>query len=143
MSDEKIPQDEAQQYDSPSSTLSSGFGDNGGFHHEDNLPEVRPDNSPQALSPPEALFKKHYFEEQEPKFPVVYDDTPKTAVFAEISPWESPVTPAERAPEAKDKKICGIQRRQFFITIVVLLVITTIAVGAGVGLTIGAKKTAG
>src|SRR5882724_11392151 len=137
MDNRKPDEDNYHQYATPTSTLSSGYGNYyGGFRHEDNLPEVRTDNSPQALSNPEAEFKRKYFEESEPKYPVIYDDAPKTIVLAEGPlPSDSPTTTAvERSPEegeppVEERKICGLKRRMFFIILMVILVIIAIAVG--------------
>jgi hypothetical protein len=142
MNDQKLGQDHHHHYDSPDSTLSSGYGDYyGGFHQEENLPEVRVDNSPQALSNPEAQFKRQYFEEQEPKYPVILDNAPKVFLPAESLSSGAPATTAvEPAPEAQERRILGLKRRIFFIVLVVILVIIAIAVGGGVGGAISAKS---
>jgi hypothetical protein len=147
MNSQKPDEDNYHQYATPTSTLSSGYGNYyGGFRHEDNLPEVRADNSPQALSNPEAEFKRKYFEEQEPKYPVIYDDAPKTIILAEDSlPSPSPATmaveraPEEGAPPVEERKIFGLKRR-LFIILVVILVIISIAVGGGVGGAMASKS---
>ncbi|KAE9368823.1 hypothetical protein N431DRAFT_561161 [Stipitochalara longipes BDJ] len=145
MSSKKLNEDSYHHYATPTSTLSSGYGNyGGGFVHEDNLPEVRIDNSPQALSNPEAEFKRKYFEESEPKYPAIYDNAPKTVVLEEVSPPSAPTTTAgERAPQqtlAENRKILGLKRRVFFILLVVVLVIIAISVGAGVGTAMSSKS---
>jgi hypothetical protein len=148
MNSQKLEEDNYHQYATPTSTLSSGFGNyDVGFRHEDNLPEVRADNSPQALSNPEAEFKRGYFEEQDPKYPVIYDEAPKAIVLPEDSPQSTstatePVerTPEEEAPFVEERKICGLKRRMFFIILVMILVIIAIAVGGGVGGAMASKS---
>jgi len=146
MSSMKLDEDNHHQYTTPTSTLSSGFGNYyGGFIQEDNLPEVRIDSSPQALSRPEADFRRNYFEEREPKLPAVYDDTPKTIVLEEESaPSASPTTnEGERVPEetpSEKRKIFGLRLRAFVILLVVILVTIAIAVGAGVGVKLSSKS---
>jgi hypothetical protein len=148
MNSQKPDEDSYHQYATPTSTLSSGYGNYyGDFRHEDNLPEVRVDNSPQVLSNPEVEFKRKYFEEQEPKYPVIYDDAPKTIVLAEETPPSAlpDTTAVERAPEAggppvEEKKIWGLKRRMFFIILAVILVVVAIAVGGGVGGAMASKS---
>lgn len=149
MDNRKLEEDNYNQYTTPTSTLSSGFGNYyGGFRHEDNLPEVSVDQSPQALSNPEAEFKRKYFEESEPKYPVIYDHAPKAIVLENSIPSASPTmttTAVERAPDSEqspveERKICGLKRRMFFIVLVVVLVIIAIAVGGGVGGAMSSKS---
>jgi hypothetical protein len=148
MDSQKPDEDSYHQYATPTSTLSSGYGNYyGGLRHEDNLPEVRADNSPQVLSNSEVEFKRKYFEEQEPKYPVIYDDTPKTIVLAEEAPPSAlPATTAvESAPEAggppvEEKKIWGLKRRMFFVILAAILVVIAIAVGGGVGGAMASKS---
>jgi hypothetical protein len=151
MDNRKLEEENYHQYATPTSTLSSGFGNYyGGFRQEDNLPEVSVDQSPQALSNPEAEFKRKYFEESEPKYPVIYDDAPKTIVLEDSISSTSPTattttTAVERAPEAEqssvdERKICGLKRRMFFTILVVVLVIIAIAVGGGVGGAMSSKS---
>ena len=47
-----------------------------GLPPDENLPEVVPDSSPQAISDVEAQYKQREFDDND-KFPVQYDDTPK------------------------------------------------------------------
>jgi hypothetical protein len=146
MSSKKLDEDNYHQNATPTSTLSSGYGLYfGGSVHDDDLPEVRIDNSPQAISSPEANFKRKYFEESEPKYPAIYDDTPKTVVVEEESfPSTSPTTTAgDRVPQknpVENRKILGLQRKIFFILLVIVLVVIAIAVGAGVETAMSSKS---
>jgi hypothetical protein len=143
MNDQKLDQDNYHQHASPDSTLSSGYGDYyGGFHHEETLPEVRPDNSPQALSNAEAQLNRRFFEDQEPKYPVILDDAPKVFLPEDSIPSGSPtIRAANPASETEEKRIFGLKRRIFFIiVVVVLVVIIAIAVGGGVGGAMASKS---
>jgi hypothetical protein len=142
MNNQKLDQDNYHQYASPGSTLSSGFGEYyGGFYHEDTLPEVRADNSPQALSNAEAQLNRRYFEDQEPKYPVVLDDAPKVFLPEDSFPSGSPTTSAANpAPETEVRRIFGLKKRTFFIMLVVLIVFIAIAVGGGVGGAVASKS---
>ena len=122
----------------------------GGFPQGDeNLPEVRIDTSPQALSHLEAEYKRRHLEEREPKYPVIYDNSPKTVVLAEGSLPSESVTAGEREqalgaeePPAKNGKICGLTRRVFFIVLVVLVIIAA-GVGGGVGGAVSSSRSKG
>jgi hypothetical protein len=112
---------------------------NGGFPHDDGLPEVRVDNSPQALSNLEAEYKWRHFEEHEPKYPVVYDDSLKTAIPAPVLPCQS-VAAAEQTPTAteplppQENRIFGLKRKIFFLVLAILVILIIAAgVGGGVG----------
>jgi hypothetical protein len=142
MNHQKLDQDNYHQYASPDSTLSSGYGDYyGGFHHEETLPEVRPDNSPQALSNAEAQLNRRFFEDQEPKYPVILDDAPKVFLPEDSIPSGSPtISAANPAPETEEKRIFGLKRRIFFMILVVIVVIIAIAVGGGVGGAMASKS---
>jgi hypothetical protein len=142
MNNQHLDEDNDRKYGSATSTLSSGYGQvYGGFPQGDeNLPEVRIDTSPQALSHLEAEYKRRHLEEHEPKYPVIYDNAPKTVVPAEGSLPSESVTAGEReqapsaeGPPAKNGKICGLTRRMFFIVLAILLVIIAAGVGGGVG----------
>jgi hypothetical protein len=142
MNDHKLDQDNYHQYASPDSTLSSGYGEYyGGFHHEETLPEVRADNSPQALSNAEAQLSRRFFEDQEPKYPVILDDAPKVFLSDDSFPSGSPtISTANPAPETKEKRIFGVRRGIFFSILVALFVIIVIAVGGGIGGAIASKS---
>lgn len=136
-----------QKYSTPTSTLSSGYGQvYGGFPQGDeNLPEVGIDTSPQALSNLEAEYKRRHLEEREPKYPVIYDNAVVPAegslppVSATAREWEQ--APSAEEPPEKTGKICGLTRRMFFIALVALLVIIAAAVGGGVGGTVSSSRS--
>lgn len=142
MNDHKLDQDNYHQYASPDSTLSSGYGEYyGGFHHEETLPEVRADNSPQALSNTEAQLNRRFFEDQEPKYPVILDDAPKVFHSDDSFTSGSPtIITANPAPETKEKRIFGVRRGIFFSILVALVVIIVIAVGGGIGGAMASKS---
>ncbi|CZR67097.1 uncharacterized protein PAC_16996 [Phialocephala subalpina] len=152
MNNKNLDEHNDQKYGSPTSTLSDGYGQvYGSFPQGDeNLPEVRIDTSPQALSNLEAEYKRRHLEEREPKYPVIYDNAPETVVPAERSLPPESVTAGEREqeqvpsaeePPAKKGKICGLTRRMFFIVLVALLVIIAAAVGGGVGGTVSSSRS--
>jgi len=146
MSSKKLDEDNYHENATPTSTPSSGYGHYfGGFVHEDDLPEVRIDNSPQALSISETNVKMKFFEESEPKYPAIYDDTPKTVIVDEgSSSSASPTTTAgDGVPQknpVENRKILGLQRKIFFILLVIVLAFIAIAVGAGVGTATSSKS---
>jgi hypothetical protein len=122
---------------------------NGGFPYDDGLPEVRVDNSPQALSNLEAEYKWRHFEEREPKYPVVYDDTLKTAIPAQTSLQYEPAAAAEQTPGAaepltptQEKTIFGLKRKIFFLVLATLIILIIVAgVGGGVGGSVSHSKS--
>lgn len=127
---------------------------------DENLPEVVPDQSPQALPKEAALQYETQLGEKDPKYPVLLDDAPKlpseyaptpavaaatipSSVSPNTIPWEtrSPET-AEQGlagrsppdpPVADEKKILGLKKKAFFIVVVVVLVILAAALGGGLG----------
>ncbi|PMD61763.1 uncharacterized protein K444DRAFT_662754 [Hyaloscypha bicolor E] len=133
MNSQKPDEDSYHQYATPTSTLSSGYGNYyGGFRHEDDLPE----NSKGSIS-----------KSKNPNIPLYTTIHPKP-LFLPRSPPPSalPATTAvERAPEAgrppvEEKKIWGLKRRMFFIILAVILVVVAIAVGGGVGGAMASKS---
>jgi len=116
---------------------------------DENLPEVVPDTSPQALerNPNQA--------DERDKYPVYYDNAPKipneayqhydpnsypaTAMSPDGSiPWEHVSTTAEETAAGDhgnypQHRICGLRRRAFYIILALTLVIIAVAVGGGVG----------
>jgi hypothetical protein len=103
------------------------------------------DNSPQALSISEAGVKRKFFEESEPKYPAIYDDTPKTVIVDEGSSSSAypTTTTGDGVPQkspVENRKILGLQRKIFFILLVIVLAFIAIAVGAGVGTATSSKS---
>jgi hypothetical protein len=163
MDSQNPDEDKDQKYGSPTSTLSSGWGDVYGNFPQggETSPEVMIDSSPLALSALEAAYKRRHLEERDPKYPVICDDIPKI-----VAPPETPIqsetttaeehtpgaeehtpgaeehTPAAEEQPVKDGKICGLTRKMFSITLaVVLVVIIAAAVGGGVGGSAASSKS--
>jgi len=91
---------------------------------DENLPEVVPDASPQALSYAEAN-QRGFLEESNAKYTVVHDAAPKYS------------NTSAGGHEKDERRTCGMKRRTFFVVLAaLLLLITGAAVGGGVG---GAK----
>jgi len=136
-----------------------------GHPPDENLPEVAPDQSPQALSPQESYLRQGQFRDQHAKYPVYVEDSPKfstidpkpgTAFSHEdvVSPeyevpWES--RPADGSLSAgdrgvvtdekgRDRAICGLRRNLFWLLLAAVLVIIVASVGGGVGGGIAAAK---
>ncbi|KAL2753016.1 hypothetical protein ACRALDRAFT_1078027 [Sodiomyces alcalophilus JCM 7366] len=119
--------------------------------HDENLPEVVPDMSPQALSQAE-LYARHGLEGGEGKYPYTHHDGIEHVppgdgwdvhkeVVSPLSP--DPHTPVGGAasagfPPPPTPRICGVKRKTFWILLAVAgVVIIAVAVGAGVGATRG------
>lgn len=125
---------------------------------DENLPEVVPDFSPQALSKDAAAQHLDQFTERDPKYPVILDDTPKlakeddgspvVAPAAAVSPettlpWEpqsatdqgrTPIEPPSGAGDGEEGgKIFGMKRRTFWIVLITAIVVLAIALGGGLG----------
>lgn len=137
-SNEQIPD---QQVHSPTTTPVATPGTDN-THRDDNLPEVYVDDSPQAI------HGKEYCENNEPKFPVAFDDGHKTFVPERHEALgDVPFTAgdagkevvgdtdsAEPTPNEKKRRICGLTRKMFFIILVIVIIIViAAAVGGGVG----------
>lgn len=120
---------------------------------DDNLPEVVPDPSPQALSQAE-LYARHGLEGGEGKYPYPYHDGKEYAppghgldlhkeVVSPLSPdvptlGEGAGLPSSSPPPPPPPRICGVNRRTFWILLAVAgAVVIAVAVGAGVGATRG------
>jgi len=102
---------------------------------DDNLPEVYVDDTPQALSEAEAHRAETFSDATSPKFSVA--DTLKTPVDPghEVAGDRPPggYSEKENAP-AKERRICGLRRKWFFIVLgVILVIVIAAAVGGGVG----------
>lgn len=156
MDSQNPDEDKDQKYGSPTSTLSSGWGDVYGNFPQggETSPEVMIDSSPLALSALEAAYKRRHLEERDPKYPVICDDIPKivaptetpiqseTITAEEHTPGAEEHTPAAEEQPVKDGKICGLKRKMFSITLaVVLVVIIAAAVGGGVGGSAASSKS--
>jgi len=140
-----------------------------GHPADENLPEVVPDQSPQVLSSQEAHFRHGQFDVQSPKYPVYVEDSPKfsavdpqpgmisshpseAAVSPEdLVPWESRSAgigiglfagDQGAAPDEKNRQrtICGLRRRLFWLFFAAVLIIVVASVGGGVGGGIAAAK---
>ncbi|PNP53315.1 hypothetical protein THARTR1_06009 [Trichoderma harzianum] len=109
---------------SPSSTISSGYGPTLGMYpaHDEGLPEVVPDSSPQAMSRLEAEYKRKYLEGDAPQTVIPKDvDTNKIAVMG--GEEQSSVTPDGMSGDVEGahtgrrggKRICGLPRRTLWI----------------------------
>lgn len=146
---------------------------------DENLPEVVPDSSPQALSSRDAYLAQQQLGEKDPKYIAETSPRPEerdlkfAAVDGEGNPqspdlvkgedgvWRpapvsalSPtdtnaITPDPAAAEGgrageeavKEKKVCGMKRRTFWIVVAVALVIAGVAIGVGVGVGVKAQKS--
>ena len=132
-----------------------------GHPADENLPEVVPDQSPQALSAHEAHFRHEQLGEQHPKYPVYVEDSPKFSAVDPKPGFSSPVSPEHAVPWEKrsvggdlvagdrvptmagDKRgstICGLKRKLFWLLLAAVLVIVAGSVGGGVGGGIAAAK---
>jgi len=140
-----------------------------GLPPDENLPEVVPDTSPQALTRAEAYWRQRK-NEGDAKFAVVYESdttSPKyyfdptqnqgaVAVGANGTPISpSPIyTPApptgysdptllgETDPESGHgrQRVCGLRRKTFLILLAVLIVVLVAAIGGGVGGAAASRK---
>jgi hypothetical protein len=139
-----------------------------GMPPDENLPEVVPDSSPQALTYAET-YERRWAENGDPKYAVVYDSmTPKiltepspldpysATVFGSSpgvnspqptqDPWSTEKSLANEdgnppAPE-EPPRIYGMKRRTFWIVLVVVAIVLAVAVGGGVGGAMASKKRA-
>lgn len=124
---------------------------------DENLPEVVPGQSPQALSDQEALRYQLQLDERDPKYPVDLDDAPKlveTEADRERSaglispggvssiPWEplsavDNMQAGDRSTTYNEKgdagMICGLRKKVFWLLLGAVLVIIAASVGGGVG----------
>ncbi|PKS12466.1 hypothetical protein jhhlp_000672 [Lomentospora prolificans] len=115
---------------------------------DENLPEVVPDPSPEAIPKTAAAQYAAQLNHQNPKYPVTIDDSPKLPTPLALSPptaTASPYTetlvpgsvyPSHPSPisiEPPGKKICGVKKRTFWILILLVVVIFAAAIGGGVG----------
>lgn len=128
---------------------------------DEHLPEVVPDQSPQALPKEAAPQYEAHLGEKDPKYPVLPEDVPKQAIDPYGSPetvgavpvsvspnttipWEarspevaeqglarSPTEPPA-SPIKEEKRILGLKRKTFIIFIVALVVLAA-ALGGGLG----------
>jgi len=131
-----------------------------GVPPDESLPEVVPDQSPQALSHQEAHYCRDQLNERDPKYPANFDDAPKYLATSETDeapepvhgseysfasaggspPWELQSTAdnlqaGDRSPtneKAAEPTICGLRRRSFWLLLVVVLVVIAASVGGGV-----------
>ncbi|RFU75368.1 fungal specific transcription factor domain-containing [Trichoderma arundinaceum] len=135
---------------SPTSTISSGYGPTLGMFpaHDEGLPEVVPDTTPQALSRLEAEYKRKYLDGDAPQTVIPKDmDTAKVAVIGGEEQYV--VTPdgapgdVEGAPPGKraGARICGLRRKTFWILLIIAIVVVAAAVGGGVGGGLSAKNS--
>ncbi|KAF2185364.1 hypothetical protein K469DRAFT_750482 [Zopfia rhizophila CBS 207.26] len=104
----------------------------------ESLPEVVPDQSPEALSNHEAHLHPTQLEEQYPKYPVNLDDAREPRSAADnLHAMER-----RRTYEKEEElMICGLRRKAFWLLIALVLVIVPVSVGGGVGGGIAAAKT--
>lgn len=135
---------------SPSSTISSGYGPTLGMYpaHDEGLPEVVPDSSPQAMSRLEAEYKRKYLEGDAPQTVIPKDvDTNKIAIMG--GEEQSSVTPDGMSGDVEGahtgrkggKRICGLPRRTLWILVIVAVVVLAAAIGGGVGGGLAAKNS--
>ena len=139
--------------------------------HDENLPEVVPDSSPQTLTSAQA-FDRRGLDEGDQKYTVVNDSTkPKMAGSdAFMGDAETPSTPAPAyrptafgaaaggaagspdsanpgnteaglGNEKAQPRILGLKKRTFIIVLVVAIVVIAAAIGGGVGGSQAAKKS--
>ncbi|KAK4082990.1 uncharacterized protein Triagg1_1880 [Trichoderma aggressivum f. europaeum] len=137
---------------SPSSTISSGYGPTLGMYpaHDEGLPEVVPDSSPQAMSRLEAEYKRKWLDGDAPQMVIPKEvDTNKIAVMG--GEEQSSVTPdgmsgdVEGAHKGRKggKRICGLPRRTLWILVIVAVIVLAAAIGGGVGGGLAAKNSKG
>ncbi|OPB37419.1 hypothetical protein A0O28_0043310 [Trichoderma guizhouense] len=135
---------------SPSSTISSGYGPTLGMYpaHDEGLPEVVPDSSPQAMSRLEAEYKRKYLEGDAPQTVIPKDvDTNKIAIMG--GEEQSSVTPDGMSGDVEGahtgrkggKRICGLPRRTLWILVIVAVIVLAAAIGGGVGGGLAAKNS--
>lgn len=133
---------------------------------DSNLPEVVPGTSPtlvgnSPLPPAEKEYKaRDHDEENNPKFPVIYDNAPKYpgepqsmsdhlpgSPYTSV-PWEPlsaieehpPKTPGGKSDGGDERRICGLRQRIFIIVVIIVLVVLAAAIGGGVGSSMAAKS---
>ncbi|CAI4214167.1 unnamed protein product [Parascedosporium putredinis] len=104
---------------------------------DEHLPEVVPDQSPQALPKEAAPQYEAHLGEKDPKYPVLPEDVPKQAIDPYGSPetvGAVPVSPhgTPASPIKEEKRILGLKRKTFIIFIVALVVLAA-ALGGGLG----------
>jgi hypothetical protein len=140
-----------------------------GLPPDENLPEVVPDSSPQALTRAEA-YRRHAKDEGDAKFAVVYESdaiTPKyyydpnqNQVVAAVATGGTPTSPSpayvpsppvgysdpallgEEDPESgrERQRIWGLRRKVFLIVVVLVVVVLGAAIGGGVGGAAASRK---
>ena len=102
---------------------------------DDNLPEVYVDDTPQVLPESEAHRAETFSDATSPKFSVA--DTLKTPVDPghEVAGDRPPGGYSEKEnASTKERRICGLRRKWFFVVLgVILVIVIAAAVGGGVG----------
>src|SRR5690606_19605294 len=118
------------------------------YRPDENLPEVVPDSSPQAIPKDAAPLYEDLLSERYPKYPVVYDDAPKIAVGHEAVEHEvaghGAIGPQAKSPAdlpPAEKGIWGLKKKTFWIIAIAVLVILAAALGGGLGGGLAARNS--
>ncbi|KAH7374528.1 hypothetical protein B0T11DRAFT_268738 [Plectosphaerella cucumerina] len=109
-----------------------------------NLPEVVPDSSPQAYSQAE-YFKQKGLEGGDGKYPYGpgWDGEKYTPDPSPLSPTPRHDMEDTNPGEAQPRRVCGLEKRTFWIITGVAVAIIVVAVGAGVGVSLTSRGSSG
>lgn len=125
------------------------------YRADENLPEVVPDASPEAIPKHAAAQYPNHLHDQNAKYPVILDDSPKFVgapnpsppPFSAVSPYTETLVPGSpfggpppAESQAPAKTMCGLRKRNFWILFVLVLVVLAAALGGGIGGGLAANK---
>ncbi|CAI4214146.1 unnamed protein product [Parascedosporium putredinis] len=125
------------------------------YRADENLPEVVPDASPEAIPKHAAAQYPNHLHDHNAKYPVILDDSPKFVgapnpsppPFSAVSPYTETLVPGSpfggpppAESQAPAKTICGLRKKNFWILFVLVLVVLAAALGGGIGGGLAANK---
>jgi len=131
-----------------------------GHPPDENLPEVVPDQSPQALTEQQADLRHDQLEERDPKYPAIFDDAPKYAA-PDAAHLENEQTrdsmhhPSSPSHAVSGKEVeagvqgrqtvhvCGLTKRLFWTLIAIVVIVLAAAIGGGVGGAMAKSRSGG